>query len=34
MTVQVMIAFFLNESLEIYFNDPSKPAPRGGSYKH
>lgn len=25
MTVQVMIAFFLNESLEIYFNDPSKP---------
>jgi len=25
MTVQVMIAFFLNESLEIYFTDPSKP---------
>ncbi|CAK9067376.1 unnamed protein product [Durusdinium trenchii] len=25
MTVQVMIAFFLNESLEIYFNDPTKP---------
>lgn len=26
MTVQVMIAFFLNESLEVYFTDPSKPA--------
>ena len=26
MTVQVMIAFFLNESLEVYFSDPSKPA--------
>ncbi|CAL1166019.1 unnamed protein product [Cladocopium goreaui] len=25
MTVQVMIAFFLNESLEVYFSDPSKP---------
>jgi len=25
MTVQVMIAFFLNESLEVYFTDPSKP---------
>ncbi|CAE6949078.1 Scn11a [Symbiodinium natans] len=25
-TVQMMIAFFLNESLEVYFNDESKPA--------